>query len=254
MPSSAPIFAGVDTATSHRPYSYAALDHGLNLVALGEGELEDVVDFLRGHEAVTVAINAPSHLNTGVLRRSLDPDGNSPHPLRGADIRLAEHELRERGIAVSGTAARESACPPWVRLGLALYRKLSDNGFGSYPAEGCGQQWLETHPHAAFCALLGRAPLSKPALEGRMQRQLVLFERGLRIPDPMDLLEEITRHKLLNGIMPSGLIYQPDQLDALVAAYTAWVAIEKKSELAQLGADEEGHIHLPVASLRELYQ
>ncbi len=254
MLSSTPVFAGVDTATSHKPYSYAALDRGLNLVALGEGELEDVVDFLRGHEAVTVAINAPSHLNTGMLRRSLDPDGDAPHRLRGVEMRLAEHELRERGIAVSGTAGRESACPPWVRLGLVLYRQLSDHGFGSYPAEGCAQQWLETHPHAAFCALLGRVPFSKPSLEGRMQRQLVLFERGLRIPDPMVLLEEITRHKLLNGLMPSGLIYQPDQLDALVAAYTAWVAVEKKSELVRIGAGEEGYIHLPVPSLRELYQ
>ncbi|HEX8990315.1 MAG TPA: DUF429 domain-containing protein [Anaerolineales bacterium] len=253
MALSSPIHAGVDCAASHKPFSYAALDSRLNLVALAEGELDDVVDFLRAHEAITVAINAPSHLNTGVFRRSLDPDRSTPQRLRGADMRLGEHELRERGIAVNGTAGRESACPAWVRLGLALYRALSDHGFGAYPTEACPQQWLETHPHAAFCSLLGRTPLSKPSLEGRMQRQLVLFERGLHIPDPMDLLEEITRHKLLNGMMPSGLIYQPDQLDALVAAYTAWVATAKKSELTRLGVGEEGYIHLPVANLLEFY-
>jgi hypothetical protein len=254
MPLSPPVFAGVDTASSHKPFTYAALDRGLNLVALSEGELDEVVSFLKGHEAITVAVNAPSHLNTGALRRSLSPDGNAPRQLRGADIRLAEHELRERGIAVSGTAGRESACPSWVRLGLMLYSKLSDVGFGAYPTEGCLQQWLETHPHAAFCVLLGRVPLSKPTLEGRMQRQLALFERGLRIPDPMDMLEEITRHKLLNGMLPAGLIYQPEQLDALVAAFTAWVAVEKKTESARLGTGEEGYIHLPVSGLRERYQ
>ncbi len=83
-----------------------------------------------------------------------------------------------------------------------------------------------------------------------MQRQLVLFERGVRIPDPMDFFEELTRHKLLNGILPSGLVYQPEQLDALVAAYTAWLAGERATELTRLGATEEGYVHLPVANLK----
>jgi hypothetical protein len=174
------------------------------------------------------------------------------HQLRGVDMRLAEHELRQRGIPVSGTTGRESSCPAWVRIGLKLYGSLADGGFELYPSE-CPHRMLETHPHAAFCALLGRAPLSKPSFEGRMQRQLALYERDVRLRDPMDFLEEITRHKLLNGNLPLECLYSPEQLDALVAAYTAWVASEKPADLTSLGEKEEGLMHFPVRDLKEKY-
>jgi hypothetical protein len=90
-------------------------------------------------------------------------------------------------------------------------------------------------------------------VEGRLQRQLALHERGLRIPDPMEYFEEITRHKLLNGILPQELVYPPEQLDALVAALTAWVASERRAELSRLGHDLEGYISLPVPALKEKY-
>lgn len=248
------VFAGVDTAAAHKAFSYAVLDRALNLVTLAEGDLDEVVDFLCTQEGAIVAINAPSHLNTGIVRESGEKAVAGAHRLRGVDIRVAERELHVRGIAVSGTPARETSCAGWVRIGLGLHRKLAEVGFESYPAEDSRQQVLETHPHAAFCALIGRTPLSKPSLEGRMQRQLALFERGVHLHDPMDFFEEITRHKLLNGLMPPDLVYQPEQLDALVAAYTAWLAAEKTAELSRLGADGEGYIYLPVADLKELYE
>ncbi len=250
----APVYAGVDLTSAHKPFGYAALDRELRLVAQGEGELEDVLEFLQGHENITLAINGPSALNSGLVRRALAERIAPGHQLRGVDIRVAEHELRERGIAVAATGSRELSCAPWVRLGLSMYHKLPELGFERYPAVGCPRQWLETHPHAAFCGLLGRTPLSKATLEGRLQRQLALYERGVRIPDPMRFFEELTRHKLLNGIVPADMVYQPEQLDALVAAYTAWVAIEKRAELMRLGAEEEGYLHLPVANLKETYQ
>lgn len=48
-------------------------------------------------------------------------------------------------------------------------------------------------------------------LEGLIQRQLVLFEAGMRIKDPMDFFEEITRYKMVKGIFPMELLYLPDQ-------------------------------------------
>lgn len=246
------VFVGVDPTAAHKAFTFAALDRDLNVVTLTEGELEEVVDFLAAQKAALVAINSPSHLNTGVLRRSLEVAG-APRHLRGADVRVAEHQLRERGIPVSGTCSREALCPGWVRAGFRLYSSLAAQGFEPWPDEDCPYQWLETHPHAAYCALLGRSPLSKAAVEGRLQRQLILHERGLRIPDPMTYFEEITRHRMLNGILPSEIVYSAEKLDALVAAFTAWVALERKSELSRLGNDEEGYISLPVASLSEKY-
>jgi len=247
------VFAGVDPTATHKSFTYAALDRELNVVASGEADLDELVDLLGGISGATVAINAPSHLNSGLLRRSMEQKVAGAHQLRGVDIRMAEHELRLRGIPVGGTAARESSCAAWVRIGLGLYGSLAVHGFETYPSD-CSHRMLETHPHAAFCALLGRAPFARPSPEGRMQRQLALFERGVKLRDPMDYLEEITRHKLLNGVLPVEVLLSPEQLDALVAAYTAWIASEKAAELSRLGDPEEGVIYLPAPELKEKYQ
>ncbi len=248
------VFAGVDPTAAHKSFTLAVLDRDQNLIELREAEADELVEFLGGKKAATVAINAPSHLNMGLVRSKMQELVAGAHQLRGVDLRVAEQELRLRGIPVSGTGARESSCAAWVRIGLGLYGNLAAKGFGFYPSDDCPHRMLETHPHAAFCTLLGRAPLSKPSFEGRMQRQLVLYERGVRLRDPMDFMEEITRHKLLNGILPTEILYSSEQLDALVAAYTAWIASEKASELSHLGTAEEGVIHLPVRELKEKYQ
>ena len=247
------VFVGIDPTSGHKSFTYAALDRGLNLVALGEGEIDDVMAFLGGQESAIVAVNAPSHVNHGLVRKNLEKQSLTPHVLRGVDVRVAEHELRERGIAVSGTGARESLCPAWVQVGFALYRKLSKMGFKSYPEEGASHQWLETHPHAAFCVLLGESPLQKSTLEGRLQRELILYENGVRIKDPMDFFEEVTRHKLIRGILPMELVRLPEQLDALVAAYTAWMSAEKPNEVTRIGNKQEGLIVLPASPLKEKY-
>jgi len=65
---------------------------------------------------------------------------------------------------------------------------------------------------------------SRQSLEGRLQRGLILYDEGLRIPEPMEFFEEITRHKLLQGVLPSEYIYSPRQLDALMMAYVSWMA------------------------------
>jgi hypothetical protein len=90
-------------------------------------------------------------------------------------------------------------------------------------------------------------------LEGRLQRELLLYELGLHIHDPMVFFEEITRHKLLNGILPFELVHSPAQLDAMAAAYTAWHVLQKPAEAVRLGHPLEGFITLPVSVLKEKY-
>ncbi len=247
------VYVGVDTASSHKAFTYAALDRDLNLVALADADMEEVVAFLGGQSSVTVAVNAPSRVNQGLVRKNLEKQSLTPHQLRGVDIRVAEHELRQRGIAVSGTPGREASCPAWVQAGFALYGKLSKLGFKTYPEDGATHQWLETHPHACFCVLLGGNPLPKPTLEGRLQRALILYECGVRIRDPMEFFGEVTRYKLMRGNLPVEFIQLPEQLDALVAAYTAWLAVEKPAEVARIGHKHEGFILLPSTVLKEKY-
>lgn len=247
------VFVGIDPTSARKSFTYAALDRGLNLVTLADGELEDVMTFLAGQSSAMVAVNAPMDVNRGLVREKMKQEMLTPHQIRGAEFRLAEYELRERGISVSGTPARADLCPAWMQSGFELYRKLEKMGFKRYMDDRSPYQILETHPHACFCVLAGQLPLPKPTLEGRLQRQLILHGRGIQIKDPMDFFEEITRFKLIKGILPLDLISSPEQLDALVAAYTAWMAREKPEETAQLGDEHEGLITLPATGLKEKY-
>ena len=246
-------FIGIDPTAGRSPFTFAALDDERNLLALSEGELEDVLTFVRNFPAATVAVNAPTKVNAGLARKRLEKQALTPHSLRGADLRLAEADLRARGISVSATPSREETCASWVQLGFLLYKRLTKAGFKFHPHEGADLLCLETHPHACFAALLGQVPLPKPTLEGRLQRQVILHDAGLQINDPMDFFEEITRHRLRLGVLPMELIYLPEQLDALVAAFAAWMAAKRPRETTRLGAKEEGFVVLPVEKLKEKY-
>lgn len=241
------LFIGIDPTSSNKSFTYAALDKHLNLIALSDGELDDVTAFVAGQQSAMVAINAPANVNRGLVREKIKKEMLTPHKIRAAEYRLAEYQLRERGIAVTGTPASVGVCPAWMQVGFSLYRKLEKIGFKKYSSgENQTHQIIETHPHACFCVLAGDTPLPKPTLEGKLQRQLSLYERGVKIKDPMDFFEEITRHKMIKGIWPLELLYLPEQLDALVAAYTAWLVINKPEQAISIGDEKEGKIFLPV--------
>ena len=247
------VFVGVDPTSGRKSFTYAALDKDLHLLALTDGELDDVTAFLAGQSSATVAINAPAGVNHGLVREMMKKEMLSPHQVRGAELRMAENELRQRGIAVTGTAASAALCPAWIQVGFGLYRKLEKMGFKKYPEKNSAYQVLETHPHACYCVMVGQVPLAKPSLEGRLQRQLILNEHGVHVKDPMDFFEEITRYKLIKGIWPMELLYLPDQLDALVAAYTAWAAVHKTDHIIMIGDAKEGMMVLPEKELKEKY-
>jgi hypothetical protein len=247
------VYIGVDLISGHKALTYAALDRDLNLVALADGHSEEIMAFLAGQKSALVAVNAPSHVNHGIIKKNLRTESLTPQSIHGLEMRLAEYELRQHGIAVKGTDAKESQCPAAVRAGFTFYKKLSGLGFEPHPNAEATHQWLETNSYACFCVLLGTHPFSRLTLEGRLQRELLLYELGLHIHDPMVFFEEITRHKLLNGILPFELVHSPAQLDAMLAAYTAWHVIQKPAEAVQFGHRLEGFITLPVSVLKEKY-
>lgn len=246
------IFLGIDPTAGRHPYTWAALDADFQLIALAGGELDEVVDYVDGFSSALVAVNAPVRPNLGLVRQKLAGERSALH-LRGADMRMAEHLLRERGISVPPTASRAETCAAWIQMGFALHRRLDEIGFLLDPEDGAPRRRLETNPHAVFCALLGQVPLPKPSLEGRLQRQLALHGLGMGIADPMDFFEEITRHRLLRGILPMEFIHTPEELDALAAALTAWYAVNRADEFMFVGERGEGQIALPVRDLKERY-
>jgi hypothetical protein len=110
-------------------------------------------------------------------------------------------------------------------------RKLGQAGF----KKGEGElQWLETNAEECFRAYQPKL-LPRRTLDGRIQRALILYEEGLRFSDPMDYYEEITRHKLLQGILPAETIYSTRQLEALAAAYVGWLAENRPGQVMNRG-------------------
>lgn len=247
------VFVGVDPTSGRKAFTYAALDRDLNLLALADGEMQDVTAFLAGQSSATVAVNAPSGVNRGLVHEKMKKNMLTPHQIRGAEMRLAEYQLREHGITVAGTPASVGVCPAWMQVGFGLYRKLEKMGFNKYPEDDSAYQLIETHPHACYSILARCIPQPKPSLEGRLQRQLLLYEHGVRIKDPMDFFEEITRYKMTQGIWPIDMLYLPEHLDALVAAYTAWLAVNRVNNILMIGDTKEGRMVLPGKELKEKY-
>ena len=144
------VYVGIDPTSGRKSFTYAALDRDLNLITLADGELEDLTAFLGAQQSAVVAVNAPSHVNRGLVRKKLEKQSLTPgmRSIRGADMRMAEHDLRERGIAVTGTPSRAESCPAWMQAGFGLYAKLSKMGFKPFPQEDASNLWLATHPQA----------------------------------------------------------------------------------------------------------
>ncbi len=112
---------------------------------------------------------------------------------------------------------------------------------------------IEVQPHASYAVMLGRRPFLKRHLEGRMQRQLVLYLEGLDLPNPLHAIEEITRHHLLTSHLPLETLSDHDELDALVAAYTAYLTGVNPDRVCQVGDRKEGLITLPIAEMKDFY-
>jgi hypothetical protein len=247
------VFIGITPASERKSFVYAVLDRELQPVSLADGEMGDVTAFIAGQDSAAVALNAPAGLNRGLVREVTKNKMLTPYQLRRMELRLAEHELREHGISVTKTPSSAELCPAWMQAGFLLHRKLGKMGFQKYPEGDAKRQALETNSQACYSLMGGRIPLARLSLEGRLQRQLILYELGLGIHDPMDFFEEITRHRIIKGIFPMELLCHPDQLDALVAAYVAWLAVYKREGVFVLGDAKEGMIVLPGTGLKGKY-
>jgi hypothetical protein len=248
-------FIGFDPTAGQRPFTYAALDNDLRLLALGEGRIEDVLAFAAGQRQAWVAVCAPRQPNQGVMKRNEIRKSLSPMPATGrwVDFRLADYLLRQRNISIPQTPANEEDCSNWMQMGFNLYHGLERLGYQPYLTQGADLQSLEVYPYAAYAVMLEVLPFPKYTLEGRLQRQLALYERKVRVPDPMLVFEEITRFKLLKGILSLDQLYRAGELDALAAAYTAWLAAYHSEQVSLFGDPQEGQIVLPAAELKSRY-
>lgn len=248
-------FIGIDPTAGKRPFTYAALGNDLELLALGQGTMEEVLAFVAGQREAIVAVSGPSRPNQGVMKRPEVREKLSPPPRPGRwmDFRLVEFQLRQHKIYIPQTSASRQNCPGWMQKSFTLYRRLEGLHYAPFPQKNATHQWIEVYPHACYTTLLGHIPFAKHTLEGRIQRQLVLYEENVLVPDPMRVFEEITRHRMLQGVLTLEDLYLTEELEALVSAYTAQKAANQTDQVMLLGDPSEGQLVLPVVALKTHY-
>jgi hypothetical protein len=251
------MFVGIGPTSGQRPIHYAIVDGDLKAQALEATDLEGMLAFIAGLESPVVAIGSPQGPNREQMKRpqirrrfNLRPDGET-----WAKWRVGEYELRRRNIRMYNTPSNKKDAPGWIQTGYELYGRLSKLGFEFIQPQHQAQprSMLEVLPHACYSVLLERRPFLKSTLEGRLQRQLVLFLEGMSVPNPTEILEMIGQDHLLSGHLPIDSLYSPEQLDTLIAAYTAFLAVTKPERISQVGDPKEGWITLPTADLRDFY-
>jgi hypothetical protein len=250
------LFIGIDPPSGEAALTYAALDGELNLVALARADLSTLAAFVGGQAGAFVGVNAPRRLNQGLMKKESFREGLTPRPNPGrwTTFRVAEYLLFQKNIRIPKTPEKLGDCPGWMKTGFSLYRRLEELGFKDHPAGDHTQQLLEVYPHAAYTVLLKRIPFLKRNLEGRLQRQLLLHSLSLAVPDPMRIFEEITRYKIIQGQLPLDGLFSVEELEALMAAYTAWKVATEPGEITRLGDAREGVITIPAGVLKSKYR
>jgi hypothetical protein len=116
---------------------------------------------------------------------------------------------------------------PHSRSGQLIYtdlrHQIEQEGFKHYSLKNSSRLWIASNADECFRVFQAEL-LPSRTLEGRIQRGLILYEEGLQIKDGMDFFEEITRHKLMQGVLPTESLYSSRQLAAMVSAYVSWMA------------------------------
>jgi predicted RNase H-like nuclease len=132
-----------------------------------------------------------------------------------------------------------------------LVRRLEKLGYKSRSVEAGPRQWFETDANFCYRNLIEKKPLSRRTQQGRIQRGLILHENGLRVRDPMEFFEEITRHRMMMGEFPNELVYSATELDAMISAYVAWMTVNEPEQIEMVGDEKRRILHIPKEKERE---
>jgi predicted RNase H-like nuclease len=143
--------------------------------------------------------------------------------------RLAERELRRRGIQSYGTPSDankgEHTFYGWMKVGFRAFGAAAEGGYDRYRRGSVAGHAVEVFPHATAVVLAGCLP--PPAVPKHTWRASVLRAQGLSVPR----------------------FRSADQIDAALAALTGLFALS--GEFAALGDPEEGVIVVPSRHLPE---
>ena len=246
-------YLGVSFPRKKNHFCFCLLDDDLNIRTAANGLIDEVLAYASAEDTNFAAVSAPSSINKGLMQKDEYRNRFSPPPLHGRwlNLRLAEYELVRDGAKITHTPDSLAACPDWIRKGFIFYHQLSLLGFQPFPKSESKRYWLEVPAEAAFFSILGQRLRSKSTLEGRIQRQLLLWKQGLNISDPMGAFEEITRYRLERGKFPFQDICSLEILQAVVIVFVVWLAGNHPEKVLTKGELSEGRISLPVQLIHD---
>jgi hypothetical protein len=244
------MYLGVNIDGTRRPFTLGLLDETMKIEVVKHAQLEELLAYAAGDDVLSIGINAPSNVNHGLMQEEAIRARFTPPVPEGRyeNMRLAEYEVVRRGARIQRTPEQVGKCPLWMRTGFVVYERIEELGYSAYAGEDVQHHWLEVPADAGFHSLVSGTLLGGKTLQGRIQRQLILWAQEVQVPDPMETFEEITRHRLMHGNFPFRSIFPIESLNALLAAYTAWLSHQKPQKLISLGSSEEGAIYLPTNS------
>jgi hypothetical protein len=240
-------FMGIAPSIQGEAFTYAIIDDHLHPVEIGMGDLEEALKSVTSQQPSIVGVGAPPNLNQGIVS---DPNRRTGWGIpakrgRPMDCRVAEYEILQRGVEIYRTPSQEVKSKGWMRAGFEIYGGLKGIGFSPYKEKSEEPQWVESPPETCFWLWLEGNVMNANSLEGRIQRQLSLYALGLDIPDPMNFFEEITRYRLLKGILVEEGLYSSAELNAIAAAYMAWAVVQRPREITFVGDEGEGQVVVP---------
>ena len=234
-------FVGIDVNSRPPYYHLVAIDTQLHFRSELTGDLEELTQFLLRTDKLIIGINAPLSISTGYLAQSNLP---KHHPGRWPNCRRVEFELAQHGAPVYFTPNDPNKMPAALSRGFTMSRRLIDLGY-ELSTDQTENSLIEVPADAAFWSIVQGEMIEQNQLLGRIQRQMILYELGFQVPDPMAFFEEITRFKIKMGNIPLNLVLTQQQLNARIVAYTAQQLWKNPERVAKLGYQQEGYLYLP---------
>ncbi len=214
----AEVYFGLDFASPGHVSGYAVLDAAASLLDVGvAGDDAEIVALIERSGARTIAIDCPLGLPAGLdcLDAVHECAASSPKGIRESEL-----AVRALGFGLYFTT-KKTIIRAMAERGIALRRTL----------EARGLQVLEVYPYATKRVLFGGPFPKKTRPEGL---------RWLR--------DRVTT--IVPGAGAVGRDLSHDELDAIVAAYTA--LLFARGEAIALGNAAEGTIVVPTATLAPL--
>ena len=238
-------YIGIEPLINSNSFAYVSLDADRKLLAIGEGSLTDVFSYLIGQEALVVAIHGPGWMGRSI--EGFDFAGDEAPPAVRS-LRACELAAWRESIPVEFTPSKAGKFSPACRRGYQLIQMLLRYQFLFAHQTPANKILIETQPAACYHQLVDIAPLSDDTFLGRIQRQLILHDHNLPVQDPMIFFEEITRYKLMMGKVSLQSFLVPQELNAMVMAYTSWLFHQQPAQTRRYGDDADGMLIFPAVN------